>query len=114
MILLNELHCWEEKANEKETGDIGKTQKTFVNGRSGNKQGWNMKGVNIYNRICKNLQKRRLEQVSMELERKMYEEYANINRCKTKNDSSTKEEPESDFEDADGAQQRELMFTSHN
>ena len=113
VVLLNELHCWEEKANEKETGVIGKTRKTFVNGRSGNKQGWNIKGVNIYNRICKNLQKRRLEQGSMELERKMYEEYAKINRCKTKNDSSTEEEPESDFEDADGAQQRELMLTSH-
>ena len=49
----------------------------------------------------------------MVLERKMYEEYAKINRCKTKNDSSTKEEQESDFEDTDGAQQRDLMLTSH-
>ena len=49
----------------------------------------------------------------MELEQKMYDKYAKINRCKSKNDSSTNEEPESDFEDTDGAQQRELMLTSH-
>ena len=82
VILLNELHCWEEKANEKETGVIGKTQKTFVNGKSGNKQGWNIKGINIYNRICKNLHKRRLDQGSIDIEQKNVRRICNDKQMK--------------------------------
>ena len=72
LMLLNEFDSWKAKANEESTGEkAGCTTKRFVDGRSGNKEGWNVAGINTYKRLCKNLVKLRESGSSLELEETM-------------------------------------------
>ena len=53
VMLLNELHCWDEAAKKVLCKQY--TKKRFCDGRSGNKKGWFDRGLRVYNRICKNI-----------------------------------------------------------
>ena len=77
LMLLNKFDSWKAKAEEEKNG--GKAQqinKKFVDGRSGNKEGWNPAGSNTHKRLCKNLVMRREELSSKELEDEMKRENA--------------------------------------
>ena len=77
LMLLNEFDSWKAKAEEeKNGGKAQQTNKKFVDGRSGNKEGWNLAGLNTYKRLCKNLVMRREEESSKELEDEMRRENA--------------------------------------
>ena len=74
VILLNEIHIWEDKVKEKAAG-TKYHRKLFVDGHSGNRQGWSNTGLNTYNRLVNELKKRRAEELSIRLEETMLEEY---------------------------------------
>lgn len=73
VILLNELHIWENKVAEKTIG-TKYHRKRFVDAHSGNRQGWSNAGLNTYNRLVDEIKKRREEEVSIQLEETMLEE----------------------------------------
>ena len=98
VILLNELHCWEECAERKEASDrYGR--KRFCDGRSGNKKGWKNWGLIIYNRLCKNVQRRRQMKESIEMEKNMYKEYSRNNSRHGDSSSDESGADESVFQD---------------
>ena len=77
LMLLNEFDSWKAKANEESTGaKAGCTTKRFVDGRSGNKEGWNVAGINTCKRPCKNSVKLQGSGSSLELEETMKRENA--------------------------------------
>ena len=92
VMLLNELHCWEECAEKNETDRYGK--KRFCDGRSGNQKGWSNRGIRIYHRLCKNVQRRRQKEESIKLEENMYEDYSRNN--KTRNGEYSSDESSDD------------------
>ena len=100
LMLLNEFDSWKAKENEESTGaKAGHTTKRFVDGRSGNKEGWNVAGINTCKRLCKNLVKRRADGSSLELEEMMKQENAiNGDRRNDLHCDDNKEEEESDCE----------------
>ena len=99
LMLLNEFDSWKAKANEESTGEkAGHTTKRFVDGRSGNKEGWNMAGINTHKRLCKNLVKLRGSGSSVELEETMKRENAiNSDRRNNLYYDDDEEEEESDY-----------------
>ena len=77
LMLLNKFDSWKAKAEEEKSGrKAQQTGKKFADGRSGNKEGWNLAGLNTYKRLCKNLVMRRKDLSSMELEDEMKQENA--------------------------------------
>jgi len=77
LMLLNEFDNWKAKAEAKASGEkAGYLRKKFVDGRSGNRAGWNLAGLNTYVRICKHLKTRRDEKESIEMEEIMKSENA--------------------------------------
>ena len=74
VMLLNELKIWEDKATEPK-GDNKYYRKLFVDGHSGNRQGWSNKGLNTYNRLCFEIEERRCEGISIDMEQTMLDNY---------------------------------------
>ena len=74
MILCNEFHVWTKQEELKKEGkkkhDL-RCGKRFVDGNSGNKQGWSNLGRTIFNELCHEISIRRNEQASIELERRI-------------------------------------------
>ena len=100
LMLLNEFDSWKAKANEESTGEkAGYTTKRFVDGRSGNKEGWNMAGIDTCKRPCKNLVKTQENGSLLELEETMKRENAiNSDRRNNLYYDDDEEEEESDCE----------------
>ena len=101
VILLNEFHCWKNKADDA-GGTTLYSRKRFVDGKSGNKQGWSMSGINVYMRLCKHIKKRRAEDNSRLMEEALKLEYGK--KLPKRNDKRQREEEkaDSDFECEDG------------
>ena len=98
LMLLNELHCWEESAKKQESDRYGK--KRFCDGRSGNKKGWSNRGIKIYNRLCKNVHRRRQQEESKNMEIYMYRDYSRNNKSYRDNSSDeSSEDDESTYND---------------
>ena len=98
IILLNELRCWEECAESKEASNrYGR--KRFCDGRSGNKKGWKNRGLTIYNRLCKNVQRRRQMKESIQMEKNMLKEYSRNNSRFGDSSSEDSGADESDYVD---------------
>ena len=98
LMLLNKFDNWKAKAEEESTGAKARcTTKRFVDGRSGNKEGWNQAGLNTHNRLCKNLVKRQNKSSLLELEETMKQENAiHCNQGNRLHCNEDKEEEESD------------------
>ena len=111
LMLLNEFDNWKAKAEEESTGiKAVYTNKKFVDGRSGNKEGWNQAGLNTYKRLCKNLVIRRNEKSSINLEEKMKQDNAiHCDRGTRLYYAEDEEEEESDYE---SMQEKELKRRS--
>ena len=71
VMLFNELHRWESDAK-----NIPKVVKKFCDGKNGRKQGWANAGIKLYNKLCKDIHKRRLEGQSITLERNIHAAYS--------------------------------------
>ena len=101
VILLNEYHCWDRN---------GSAEKRFVSAKSGNKQGWSVRGLNAYTTLCTEVKRRRLEECSNELERIMMSEYA-AGKTKTAGRSSANTIVlNSDYDDEDENQMMEVYI----
>ena len=77
VMLLNELHIWEDIAKKEK---IGYRRKRFVDRHSRSKKGWSTRGINTYNRIYMHLSIRQKEDCSTELKAAMKKRYMDAER----------------------------------
>ena len=112
VMLLNELHCWKNKADDA-ARDTVYSRKRFVDGKSGNKQGWSVSGINVYMRLCKHIKKRRAEEASRVMEEKLKQKYGQ--QVPTRNEKRQRDEelPDSDFECEDGNEKKDQVINTH-
>ena len=83
LVLYNEAHVWKqqydfEARRSNDTTTNGNTKrkapryaKRFCDARSGNKQGWSEEGQNVFNALCREVDRRRAEPASKDLEEKI-------------------------------------------
>ena len=109
LMLLNEFDIWKAKAGQAE--DKTYSKKRFVDGCSGNKQGWSVSGINTYMRLCKHLKKRRSEETSKLMEERIMEGYGRLgqNRIGKRHISENQEVAESDYESDDGNEMKDQV-----
>ena len=70
LVIYNEIDVWNMQATKMESGKKGtniRKRKKFCDGTSGNRQGWTRQGLNMYNRLCRELAERREESKEMEM-----------------------------------------------
>ena len=107
LMLLNEFDSWKAKAEEEMSGKKAQqTGKKFADGRSGNKEGWNLAGLNTHRQLCKNLVIRQNEMSSMELEEEMKQE--NAIQCDQRNGFHHADDKEEEESDHKSMQEKEL------
>lgn len=82
LVLYNEAHVWKQQYNFEaqrinDTTNGNKKWKSpryakrFCDAKSGNKQGWSEEGQNVFNALCREVDRRRAEPASKDLEEKI-------------------------------------------
>lgn len=62
LIIYNELHVWKKQDEQIKKGEsVTRERKRFCDGKSGNRQGWTLEGIKLYNSLCRQVSDRRNE-----------------------------------------------------
>jgi hypothetical protein len=92
LMIVNELHVWEEKSlrvsteDEELTGEGSTRKKRFVatkgrlfsNAKSGSKDGWDVEGILLYQTLVDQVKKRREEALSVDWEKRYLQEQQGV------------------------------------
>merc|ERR1712194_465804 len=106
LIIYNEWHVWQKQDEQIKKGEsITREQKRFCDGKSGNRQGWTLEGIKLYNSLCRQVSVRRNETKNEELmirKRFAEEKQASENGITTTNTKgSTTDEADGGSSDSD-------------